>query len=388
MTVIALQNRGQDIHHMSSPGAFSHRGQALQYFRRLSDISVPAFAARIGFGPAYVYRIERGERTPTDPAFWQRAATILRIPLALLTNSGGDGNDGGNNDDGSYRMEDEEAILSAGWALFYSNQPDTAGPIVMDAIRRLTTRLRGAGPVATLLSRYQQLAGVLARSMNDLRAAAHHGILSITLAEAGGSVDVHAAALFRLSKTRQEQGNMREAVLFARKAQSMAGACQAPLRGYLHMHLAEMASIAGNPVWMSQKIMEKGENVLGGAAQLDGDGSFTVLNLTTLAHDYARLLVRNSDASIAEVERALADARAVLPATLQRWSVGIGVTEVELYASRGEIAGTVSAVQRVYPGTVRGSGQRRKITKSLRILQQQYPQEPRVRDLIDQLEGR
>ncbi len=326
------------------------RGELLRTYRELRGWSVEALAAGLNVTPSYVYMIETGSRNPRDIDLWTRAAALLHIPFSLLGRRRGGGAPPAGGDGTS--LADEEEILAGCWELFYRAGVVAAAPMAHAALRRIARRQERAALTAswqTLLSRFHQLAGVLARDQDDMDAAVRHGRISVDMAEQAGQVDVHAAALLRIGRTLAAQDALGAAVARAREAVVLAPRCPPSLRGYLHQSYADLLAREGvEPRYVIERQLDRAEVALGHAGGGQADGSYTILSDSGIAHDWATALIRLR-APLADCLGRIAQARAALPASHLRWHTALRCSEALAYAVNGHAAETLSRIETAYP---------------------------------------
>ena len=331
------------------------RGELLRTYRELRGWSVEALAEGLNVTPSYVYMIETGSRDPKDIDLWTRAAHLLHIPFSLLGRlRGGGGGAPPAGGDGT-SLADEEEILAGCWALYYRSGVGAATPMAHAALRRIARRQEREVLTAswqTLLSRFHQLAGVLARDQDDLVAAVRHGRISVDMAEQAGRVDVHAAALLRLGRALASAGATEAAVARAREALVLASHCPPGLRGYMHLSYAEHLAREGvEPRYVVERQLGLAEVALAQPGAEQPDGSYTRLSESGIAHIWAITLIRIR-APLADCQSRIAQALGALPASHLRWHTATRCSEALAYAVNGRASETLSLIEAAYPEAV------------------------------------
>lgn len=138
--------------------ASAGRGAVIRSYREVRGWTIDDLAAAMSLTPSYISMIENERRTPGGIQLWQRFARVLNIPWERIMGHGG--TPPATPPPGGIDSADEEALLTACWALFYRSGAAAAVPVVYGALRRLTAAggARTDGLLLRLLGRYHQLA--------------------------------------------------------------------------------------------------------------------------------------------------------------------------------------------------------------------------------------
>lgn len=355
------------------------RAALLRTYREMRGLSVEGLAEALGYTASYIWMVEAGKRSPRDIDFWMRAANILKIPTHLLGRWGGGEPPGGG--DGT-SLADEEEILAACWDLFYRSGVESAAPLVHASIRRIARRQERetlSPSWKSLLSRFHQLAGVLARDQDDLDAALRHGRVSLDMAEQAEVAEVHATALLRLGRTFAAQGTLAQAAMLAREGAVLAPRCPPTLRGYLQQNLADMLSREGQePRYVIERRLGMAEEALSSPGGGEFDGSYSVLSESGIAHDWAMVLIRLR-APLEDCLGRIEQARGALPPSHLRWRTAMQCSEALAYAAHGRIGETVSLIEVALPAAKASKSHMKRLNAAYRMVATQAPDDAGVR---------
>lgn len=327
-------------------------------------------AAAIGVSPSTLKSIELGRRRPSEVVL-RRAAQVLGVNM--------DGNDsgGGSGSDVAPTTGELEAMLRAGWALFYAGEGRQATGLVQAGLR-ISSGLSGDAPRHTL-GRFHQLAGVLARDSKQLGAATTHGAAAVQIARQLGEPDHLAAALFRLGRTEQQRGDHGAALQLIREAHMLAPRCRQPLSGWLKLARVEAESKAAAAGWQGllnsaeqRRLLDQVQaDMMNRAGQ---DDSFTALSVSGLWHiEVLALLSAGTAQSGRDALTLIGNALRRLEPNQHRWRHGMLATEVLAYAVIGDADMAADMAADVLRLT-RATSHLNYLRRALRMLSERDPQ--------------
>jgi DNA-binding SARP family transcriptional activator len=185
----------------------------------------------------------------------------------------------------------------------------------------------------SLLCRFSQLSGVVARDRMDLAQACQDGKLAIELAFHLENAELIAASLFRQAKTLLKKHQIQESLDHLEAACVYAQRARAPLKGYVYQATAKASALAahrgdGSRQQDALTLMDRAEQVLVMGERGD-DGSFVRLNVAGLSLDRAGVLIHFQQFPEA---RSLLDATRTHPGgNLPRWQTRLLLAEAQTY---------------------------------------------------------
>lgn len=231
-----------------------------------------------------------------------------------------------------------EHVLALSWEQYYTSSSRYAAQHLARWLQSLTDHLSFApleeqNHLLSLLCRFSQLAGVVARDRMDLAQARRDGKLAIELAFHLENAELIASSLFRQAKTLLKGHQLQESLDYLEVACVYAQRARPPLKGYVYQATAEASALAahmGNESRQQYALMllDRAEQVLATGVQED-DGSFVKLNRAGLSLDRASVLIHFQQFPQA---RAILDAtRTHLGGDLLRWQTRLLLAEAQTY---------------------------------------------------------
>lgn len=358
-------------------------GDIVRAYRLAHKMTVRETAGTAGISQSYLYAIEKGECMPGLEVA-MRLGRLLKIPtlhlgmfFALPPLHGGDGDgDGPPNTHVQFDVGELEDILALCWGHFYRYGSKRASTVVLSVVRRMGSIERNDNQWLTMLSRFHQLLGVLARDMGDTRSALAYGQLAVDLARSVGQPDILAAGLFRHAKHMDMAERTNDALALAREAFSLAPRCRVPLSGYLHLQMAEMEQKSHGPAFAAQAYFDQARALLANN-RFDDDGSFTSLTESGIAHQEAmHILESDPRRGLSLINAALRG----LPGESLRWKMGMRASECLAYVEAGDIEMGVGLAIDLVP-TVQSASHLKTITRTLEAAKAAAPDYQGVHDL-------
>ncbi len=231
-----------------------------------------------------------------------------------------------------------EHVLALSWEQYYTSSSRYAAQHLASWLQSLTDHLSFASQenqnhLLSLLCRFYQLSGVVARDRMDLAQACRDGKLAIELAFHLENAELIAASLFRQAKTLLKRHQIQEALDHLEAACVYAQRARAPLKGYVYQATAEASALAahtgdGSRQQYALTLLDRAEQVLAMGEQGD-DGSFVKLNVAGLSLDRAGVLIHFQQFPEA---RSLLDAtRTHLGGDLPRWQTRLLLAEAQTH---------------------------------------------------------
>ena len=341
-------------------------GNELRMARMTQGRNLAEVAGAVGITASYLSMIESGRRFPRDSGLLQRIRDALGLGTAPAHPSP------------APDPADAERLLEGAWDAFYGG--NTAMGIQLLDVATRPFRTSGQNQASRIVARCNQARAVFTRDAGDLQAALTYAIAATSMAREIGDIDILAAALFRQSRVYDALSNTDSALVLAREAVSYAPRVRNPLRGYLHQHLADLASRHhALDAGQVDRLMNTARHNLRYTS--GSDGSFTTLSQSGLAHDGALIAIRRRE-PLPRCLELISQARAVTPLRTGRWRVGLHCTEVLAYSVHGDVESAHTLAMEVIRDAQLSSNHLGRLRAAARLLQEAHPQHPRVRSFL------
>lgn len=372
-----------------------HIGHMIRWYRELRGWKIEDLAGALGLSRQQTYALEESVTMPKDISRRRFLIELLGIPPLLLAvpqlqmvsiQSAG-----------RLRVLDPqsvsrlEGILSLSWNTYYTSSAQHAAELVAQCVGELDGAIGQASGIERdqlygLKARFLQLDGVIGRDRLDFARSLDSSEVSITLARHLGNPELLAAALFRRARTYLQTHkpelaarDLAEALPFARRSRDA-------LRCYVLICYAEVQSIlAPQDLTVQQTALstldEVARTVRSAKSVLDGDGSFTRVDLPGLFMERTNVLRRFG--ALEEAHDTLEIVRENLGPSLTRWQGNLRIADAQLCLASRDIDGCCYVASEGLK-IVRATGSKSNEKKIHSIFQQLNQTQPRyslVREL-------
>lgn len=373
-----------------------HFGRIIHYYRKRSGFSPEDLARELGLKPRAIYSMEETQNMPRELTRRAALVQLLGIPAALLSVPTLTLLSDLSKDVPSLNLLDAESIgmyednLNLAWQLYYSYSAQVAAVTIKERVCTLSSKITQAHSVErdqllSLKCRFLQLDGVSSRD----RLAFNHSLAAskeaIEIAEHLGNAELLASALFRRARTYMAQGQYVLAVEDLQRAEPNARVSRDPLKSYVKICLAEAYSLESPLDRQTQRrariLLDDVGRKLRVKSVLDGDGSFTRVDIAGWSMEVANVYGRFGKGHLDSAREALEDARDTLGPQWTRWQGNLEIADASLSLHENDIYGCCAHIRVALP-IIQGTKSKSNQAKLLKVFEQLKRQHPTHKEIL------